>query len=104
MCDVVFVDVDGTRSVSRQTQRDVADALGGDITFVGALPDLQVFVLARKCCEDPINVLYEKHPTLFDIAESPVVGRIAFVASNEAGCAVDVDVHALEERLQMLLA
>ena len=91
-------DADGTLTSVRLDQRKVSKELGGGpIGFVGAIPDLQVFIVARVF-EDvdvetgndagKVNRAYVTHPQYFhEVPRGPVV----FVGSDDAGDEMDVE-------------
>lgn len=80
-------------------QRAVSANLGGAVTFVGALDDLCVVIVgvADAAALEP-NALAHTHPWLF-LDCSDVRGPVVFVASDDKGDEMDVDVRALEARL-----
>ena len=85
------------------SQRDVALKLDGSIEFVGAIPSLDVFIVARVPDESDdtygrgmppkatINTIYRSHEQFFH--EIPY-GPIVFIASDMNGEEIDVDVPA----------
>jgi len=95
----VIVRCDGSVNIVDMLQTKASEFMKGALTFVGAVPDLNVYALARQ---SDVNVsaseahfLVRRHgePLFF---ESNVCGDILFVASDEDGDETDVDVEALK--------
>ena len=96
----VLVHTDGTRECVKWPQTSVAAHLGGAVTFVGAMNDLQVFLVGVADSTEDVNALARTHPWLF--LERDVRGPVVFIASDPDGDEMDVDVPALEARLDEL--
>lgn len=75
---------------------EAASHMGGPITFVGAIPDLQIFALARRCNEEEDLNPFCKNPQIYMQA---VKGCVLFVATDELGDPIDVNVEMLKNRL-----
>ena len=106
----------GTRTVVHWDGRSSLTTLlgvNGHLTFVGAVDELQLFIVAvaregLSGCEDdsshddcPVNPLALSHPHLFMPDDPPPRGAILFVGSDENAQAMDVDVAALDALLMM---
>lgn len=92
----VVLNPDGTRSEVHWRHEDVSNQLGGRITFVGAVPSLNVFIVARRD-DDEVMSLGE-NPYCFDreVFMTPVVrGPLVFLATDDDGEPIDVDSRAL---------
>lgn len=70
--------------------------MGGPITFVGAIPDLQVFALARRSNEEEDLNPFCENPQIY---MQTVKGCVLFVATDESGDPIDVNVEMLKKRL-----
>ena len=69
------------------------------MTFVGALPDLQAFVVA--CVDPPASPVAWRSHHLFFPEATHVQGDVLIVASDEEGDEVDLDVLCAEERVRL---
>ena len=95
---------DGTLTEVRTAQGEIASLLGGTVTFVGAMPDLGVFLVARRLeeCEEeggyrgeappPVNAGVALNPLYF---HEEARGDVFLIASGGGGEEVDVDVQAV---------
>jgi hypothetical protein len=82
---------DGTLSVVRCDQRSIANRLGGAIGFVGAVAELNIFIVGLTESSQPINKVFESHSCHFhEVAR----GTLIFIGSDENGEEMDVDVDA----------
>jgi hypothetical protein len=88
---------DAAPAIVHWRHREVASNLGGSVGFVGALPDLNVFIVARVPCTDCPHKLYDTHARHFH--EVPR-GTLVFIASDRRGREIDVDAEALFAILQ----
>lgn len=80
---------DGTISVVTFDQRSIAKLLGGAIGFVGAVPELNIFIVGLVESSQPINKVFETHRCHFhEVAR----GTLIFIGSDENGDEMDVDV------------
>ena len=70
-----------------------------NITFVGAIPDLEIFIVINDNCDDDsekkIHPFFLKRKDLFMEELECISGDILFIASDENGDPIDVD----EDRL-----
>lgn len=84
----------GTLKVVHCNQCEIAKRLGGSVGFVGAIPNLDVFIvgLAEKTC--PVNRAFVTHKDYF---HEVACGTLMFVGSDENGDEVDIDVEAFDE-------
>lgn len=83
----------GVMSVCECPQKDVARHLGGSIGFVGAIPELNIFILAGTQTDRPVNTTIYTHGKRFhEVAHGPLF----FIASDENGDEIDVDVESLQ--------
>ena len=89
--DCVLLQPDGTASVVHTSQWRASELLGGDVTFVGAISDLNAFAVSKRTqsLETPLNRLC-CNPDRFD---TPVFGTVLFVGTGPRGgeCSVDRD-------------
>jgi len=76
-------------------QRSIALHLGGSITFVGGLNDLNIVIVGLADLDETtdINPLQKSTSDLF--MDEPVRGDIVFCGSDEDGEEMDVDIAAL---------
>ena len=82
---------DGSISVIACDQRKIAKRLGGAIGFVGAVPELNIFIVGRVESSRPINKVFETHrPHFHEVAR----GTLIFVGSDENGEETDIDVES----------
>lgn len=89
----VRCDEDGGMSVLNCFHKDVAKHLGGEIGFVGAVLELNILILAALATTLPMNKTLNSHGAHFhQVAHGPLV----FVASDENGDEIDVDVPSLD--------
>ena len=80
---------DGTISVVTCDQGSIAKRLGGAIGFVGAVPELNIFIVGLVKSSEPINKVFESHRCYFhEVAR----GTLIFIGSDENGEEMDVDV------------
>ena len=69
---------------------EVHSKLGGKITFVGGIPTVNTFVVGLKDAETlPINTFCLNEDIFMEL---PVKGPVVFVATDEDGEPVDVDI------------
>jgi hypothetical protein len=79
-------------------QGKIHEALGGKITFVGAIPQANAFVVARREC-DPASQEWEgAPPSIF--CETKFGGDVVLFASNDRGEEEDLDVEAAATALR----
>ena len=95
----LLVSHDGTSVRKYTAQGDVHKHLGGPVTFVGAIPSADAFVVARSDCELPMHVWNGKG--LF-FEGSEVRGPIAIVASDDKGDEIDLNLGQVFVVLQRL--
>jgi len=81
-------------------QGKIHEALGGKITFVGAIPHVGAFIVARKECGEGSQMWEEGRlpPSLF--CETKLAGDIILFASDEQGEEEDLDVEAAASALR----
>ena len=79
------------RSV-RLDQRELSQYLGGPITFVGALHDLDAVVIATTTATEPHPLSLPTSACRHVFFDTPAHGTLLVVASDEDGQAVDLDV------------
>ena len=92
-----LVPVSGKSEIVHWPHESVCTEMGGMITFVGAIDDLKVFVLALAGSEKlPVNPLCTDCNVFLQL---PVRGPVLFIATDEAGEPMDVDVEAVESQL-----
>ena len=96
----LLVSHDGTSVRKRTPLGDVHKHLGGPVTFVGAIPSADAFVVARTNCELPMHVWNGKG--LFFEDSEVVRGPIAIVASDDNGDEIDLDLGQVSVVLQRL--
>ena len=85
----------GEEEVLTWDQKDLHTLLGGAVTFVGAIDDLKIVAVGRTdgvFQENP----WCKNPAYFD---TPVLGDVLLVYSDEQGEPGDVDLNTLDEWL-----
>lgn len=70
-------------------QEEIEARLGAPLTFVGALPEADAFIVATRERVGPLNVACARRPDAFHKAAH---GDIVVLASDEAGREVDLDV------------
>ena len=92
---------DGTVSTMRGPHEEVHKHLGGQVTFVGALPSIGAFILARadasECPCHPWAV--GAAPGVF-LESTEVRGDLAVVCSDSDGAAADLDVRTATRLLR----
>jgi len=97
----IVVHADGRMETVVWEQRAVAQHLGGSVTFVGGIEDLQVVFVALAFAppsDAPINPFFANHRALFFPCTPPMRGCMVMIASDDDGEPIDVDVekvHAL---------
>ena len=92
-----LVTATGRAEVVQWPHESVCSEMGGMITFVGAIDDLHVFALALAASTElPVNTLCTDCNVFLQL---PVRGPVLFIATDDAGEPMDVDVEAIESRL-----
>ena len=86
------------RSV-RLDQRELSQYLGGPITFVGALHDLDAVVIATTTATEPHPLSLPTSACRDIFFQSPACGTLVVVASDEYGEAADLNVDRVCEAL-----
>lgn len=78
---------DGSLREINISQEDISSFLGGEIKFVGGIPELNVFIVALKesCLNE--NKFYRDHPSHF---HDVPCGLIVFIASDKKGKEIDI--------------
>ena len=80
----------------RWSHRDLARKLGGAITFVGAVPTCNVFVVGLAATHEyEENAFAASHPEVMMPEMTPVRGPIVLVGSGDDGDETDVDIDRL---------
>lgn len=92
-----LVPVSGKTESVHWPHESVCSEMGGMITFVGAIDDLHVFALALAASEElPVNTRCTDCNVFLQL---PVRGPVLFIATDDAGEPMDVDVEAIESHL-----
>lgn len=91
---------DGSMQVVNDAQKRVGQHLGGEITFVGALPSLNAFLLARVTSEDPARHAWSSLGVF--LQDTDVRGDVAVICSGEDGREEDLDVHGVRRLISEL--
>lgn len=93
--------VDGKHEVVDWAHEEVSAMMGGTITFVGAIDDLQVFVLALTYSD---KLYVNPFCTDCDVfMHLPVRGPVIFIATDKDGDPIDVDVEAVKSHLHITI-
>lgn len=99
---VLHVPAQGTPREVHMDQRDASRFLGGQVTFVGALPHLNVVLVGRACTEGLAENAHLRTLVLRGDAEDGVPqGDVLCIGSDEDGEACDVDVDAVRAALNL---
>lgn len=92
----VLLNPNGTRSQVHWRHEEVSNQLGGRITFVGAIPSLNVFIVARREDDEVMSLCENPYCLDKEVFMTPSVrGPMVFLATDDEGEPIDVDVHAL---------
>lgn len=81
-------DCDGTLHAFTIDQRQIARHLGEPIGFVGAIPELNIFIVGIRDSTQPINKTFATHREHF---HETARGTLVFIASDAEGNEIDVD-------------
>lgn len=81
----------GARETVEWAHEEVSQRLGGSITFVGAVPELHVFAVGLSECGEVNRHCVDERIFL----QLPVHGPVVFVATDDDGEPMDVDVEGL---------
>jgi hypothetical protein len=93
----LFASCDGDEEEVRWDHEEVSCKMGGSVTFVGAIDDLHVFAVAlSESDHEKTNPLCNNADVFMAL---PVRGPVVFVATDDDGNPMDVDVHLLRNRL-----
>lgn len=96
----LHVTPDGKQNVVQWDHRDLANRLGGSITFVGAVESCNVVVVGLVDASGfEVNEFAALHPDVFMKEAMPVRGPIVFVGSDDDGEEMDVDIDGLAGKL-----
>ena len=77
-------------------QEDVSDILGGPITLVGAIPELDVVIASLRAAGTDVHPLVAKQPSFF---HEDAHGTLAFVATDAEGEESTIDLDKLMTHL-----
>jgi hypothetical protein len=83
---------DGAYDVINRPQSSIEEILGTPVTFVGALPEADAFVVATRECIGPVNALCIRHPECF---HDEAHGDVIIFASDANGGETDLNVDAV---------
>ena len=96
----VLLHTDGKHEVVAWGHEGVHLHMGGPVTFVGGIPELQVFAVALRTPPDGTVVnTYCNDATVF--MDLPIRGSVLFVSTDDDGEPIDVRVDALKEILAL---
>ena len=94
----VAVDEGGNASVVTWTEKQIASYLDNCVQFVGAMDELDVFIVGCSRCDgNGTHPWHAKASPIF--LPPPPKGKLVFVASDAEGLGKDVDVDSLREAL-----
>lgn len=80
-------------------QSSIEAMFDGALTFVGAIPEVDAFVVAAKDHVGQLNALCAEHAEFF---HAEARGDLVILASNDQGQEVDLDVDATLQLLERL--
>lgn len=86
----IILNTDNTFTIKKFVQSEI-DGIFGGITFVGAIPQFNVFAVACKNSEGIINN-YCTNTDYFDI---PIKGPVILIGSDYNGNAIDLDADSI---------
>ena len=99
----IVVHPDGRMETVMWEQRAVARHLGGSVTFVGGIEELQIVFVALAFTppsEEPINPFFVDHRERFFPCTPPMHGSMVMIASDDDGEPIDVDVERVHGLFQ----
>ena len=99
MVESLLLYPDGVNEVVNWQHEKVSSNLGGAVTFVGAIPELKVFVVALQESSSYEVNSFCKDSDIF--MELPVRGPVLFVATDREGEPICVNVCRLKEKLSL---
>lgn len=86
----------GTREEVACPHSQISAYLQGPVCFVGAMHDINAIAVARVQDDDSVNKQpINPIPTRLLFDATPIYGNIVFVASDDEGEEIDLDVEAL---------